>query len=295
MSLKHPFNDKAFPWRKKKLGALIKADDGEGLTAFLKEFPQAVNWEVVYGPNHHIFLMEAVDDGKYAAAEALLKAGARTDTLAIGGHTALQHALNITGGQNTAASPDQLRMAELLCRHGAAIDGRDTHNRTNLQRACWMGNAEAVKFLMDKGADVAADASRRGMSPLIEVAFGGSCWGEKVNPGRIEAARLLLEAKADPDAENEFGMTALFYAKEKGVIELLFHAGADVTKKDKKGRLCYNDDETEKRALIEALVAERNAQAHRRKIDAIHSEADAACHDGVPAKPARKIVLKNAP
>ena len=69
----------------------------------------------------------------------------------------------------------------------------------------------------------------------------------------------LLEAGADPKAQNKDGMTALMYAAEHNanpeVITMLLKAGADGKAKDRKGKTAY--DYAQKNAKLKGTDAYR--------------------------------------
>ena len=80
------------------------------------------------------------------------------------------------------------------------------------------GNLDAMRLLIEAGADVNANASLG--KPLHEAA-------EK---GNMDAMRLLIEAGADVNAKDEMG-TVLHAVAERGSVDamrLLIEAGADV-------------------------------------------------------------------
>ena len=57
--------------------------------------------------------------------------------------------------------------------------------------------------------------------------------------GRTEIARLLIDAKADLNVQNEWGYTPLHYAAEYGrleIVQMLIDAGADVNAHDNGDR-----------------------------------------------------------
>jgi ankyrin repeat protein len=83
--------------------------------------------------------------------------------------------------------------------------------------AAWGGHNDAIRFLLDRGADVNAKP-RFGTTALMAAAYYG----------RGATVRMLLSRGADVNADGD-GETALTLAKGKGrleIIELLRQAGA---------------------------------------------------------------------
>lgn len=84
-----------------------------------------------------------------------------------------------------------------------------------LQRACWGGDYDIVKLLIDNGADVnlvwkGIEGSK---SPLMRAVLSGSERTEQI-------VELLLENGADKSMKDSSEKTAYDYAVEKGDIEL---------------------------------------------------------------------------
>lgn len=71
------------------------------------------------------------------------------------------------------------------------------------------GNAEKVKLLLEKGADVDAK-DNSGNTALIYAAVNG----------HIETVKILVEKGADVNAEDKDGLTALFWAYKKGYPDI---------------------------------------------------------------------------
>lgn len=278
------FNNVAFPWRQKKLSRLIDADDVAGLKKFLKAHPRAVEWVSVSSPNQGIFLHAAVEDGKYNAAKVLLEHGARTDKRVWAGHTALQLALNTIEGSTTSASPEQLRMAQLLLDFGADINRPDENKRTPLALACWMGNVEAAQFLLDRGADPKI-VGMNGMTLLHDTLL-------RPEPS-VEIARIVMSTTPDVNAETEFGMTPLFYAHEVEVARMLLEAGADPEHVNHAGTKAWSfglgGDKL--KDFIRGYRAERAAEAKLAEEQRL-AALGAAMHEGVPLPKTKPLVLK---
>ncbi len=132
-----------------------------------------------------------------------------------------------------------------LVAFGADLEARDFQNNTPLLLALERQNWEAVNELVSLGAS-ATPISDRGASVLIEalrldnreLAFWAIENGVDVNAyakdesrgtalilaaadDDLEMVQRLLDAGADPDMENRNGRTALDYADEQSVIDLL--------------------------------------------------------------------------
>lgn len=129
-----------------------------------------------------------------------------------------------------------------LLDHGADVNARETsHGQTPLMWAAAQENPEAVRVLLARGADVGARSDshllpvnrgvgnpfeqselepQRGSTPLLLAARNG----------RIENARLLLDAGADVNERAPNGQSALVQASFSGqgrLAEFLLERGAD--------------------------------------------------------------------
>jgi ankyrin repeat protein len=110
----------------------------------------------------------------------------------------------------------------------SAIDQVDVNGRTTLSWAAQKGDSEIVIQLLGCGADPnCADAY--GLRPLHWSAYAAT----------NECMRVLLAAKAEIDAKENCGRTALAYAVELSddvsFTELLLSHGADIESQDKSG------------------------------------------------------------
>jgi hypothetical protein len=117
--------------------------------------------------------------------------------------------------------------------------------------AVFGGDAQIVKLLLDKGADVMARdefsstplhlAAGRGLWPIVEIlirkgaeleardGLGHTPLDQAASSGRLEAARVLLENGAAVDARDTRGETALFKATQENhpeMVRLLLAHGA---------------------------------------------------------------------
>lgn len=110
---------------------------------------------------------------------------------------------------------------------GLLLAGCSRENYTELMNAAKDGNAEAVKQILDRGADVNV-ATSKGKRALMLAA----------SEGHADVARLLVARGAEVDAADEYGTTALIVAATAGhteVAALLLEHGADPTARDSSG------------------------------------------------------------
>ncbi|CAK6971733.1 ankyrin repeat domain-containing protein 50 [Scomber scombrus] len=123
----------------------------------------------------------------------------------------------------------------LLLDAGADVDGCDGEGRTALRAAAWGGHEETVLTLLDYGAQV-DKADSKGRTPLIAAAY----------MGHHEAVEILLDHNADVNLADGDGRTALSVAAlcvptaagVKGYGEvacLLLERGADPEHRDHDG------------------------------------------------------------
>lgn len=153
---------------------------------------------------------------------------------------------------------DLAKMQQLLD-SGANINARTRTNRYYaLQFAVFWPDANLVKWLLDKGADInltddgddtaLMEASRNNRLPIVKLlldrgadvkAGGNRALLNAAREAEPEVVRPLLEKGADPNASDTEGNTALMYAAEGDFVKalrLLLAAGADVRAVNEKGQ-----------------------------------------------------------
>src|ERR1035438_2887048 len=139
---------------------------------------------------------------------------------------------------------------------GAGVDARDRRGSTLLMHAAAVGSAEAVKLLLDSGADPNAKNDLEA-TPLI------------LGAGNAEKARMLVEKGADVNAHSKLGRTPLMIAAScdgcAGTVKLLLDKGADPKAADKRGNTALNEaawaNNSASVRLLLAKGAELSAQA----------------------------------
>lgn len=200
-------------------------------------------------------LLLASNQGEEEVVTALLDRGARDVNAADEeGHTALlleaeaghrenvkrllQHGAKPDGDPRPWASPlmaaidknRDIELARILLDAGAKVDP-GPHGITPLSLAAENAQPAIVRLLLQRGANVNASDSD-GDTPLMAVMRAGD--GNENKALRKEAQRviirLLLAKKADPNAWNRFGASALSIAADGDAIECvdsLLRAGAN--------------------------------------------------------------------
>ncbi|KAI3845268.1 hypothetical protein MKW98_009334 [Papaver atlanticum] len=164
-----------------------------------------------YAPLHHAIYKGHLDIVRY-----LLEKGANADASSDGNYTPL-HIVAKTG---------DTKIITLLLSRGVHIDGA-TRIGTSLQYAAGHGHRDAVKVLLDHGANPNPVIGQGMLRPLTTAILFES-W---------ECMELLLQAGANPSAES-FGNTPLILAAKEeyvGVITRLLEAGADPNYKTNVG------------------------------------------------------------
>jgi uncharacterized protein len=181
-------------------------------------------------------LQLAAVNGSLTASTALLEAGADPNVVLPEGETILM----------TAARTGQPQLLRLLIDRGAAVDAREKwYGETALIWAVAENHADAAKVLIDKGADVNGRSApltfprrRTGQSVLALGSWTPLMYAARENA--LEAGRALVAAKADLNATDPDGATALVIAiinANYDFAALLIDAGADPNVVDKEAAM----------------------------------------------------------
>jgi ankyrin repeat protein len=207
-------------------------------------------------PSYHqgwTALMAASTFGQTAVVKYLLSRGANAKVRLEDGETALIQAAQ--------SREDNTEIVKDLILAGANVNAQTKKGLTALMRQAWVGQAGAVKALLDADADAKLknengwtafyfacshgndaqivklllgagagpnERNARGETPLMWLG-----WGE-----RTENFKALIAAGTDVNARDNDGRTALMISAARffpGEIKLLLDARADVTAKDKNG------------------------------------------------------------
>jgi ankyrin repeat protein len=191
-------------------------------------------------------LFEAVRRGDQATVDALLaqepplifRRDAQGNTLLL---TALYHgqarlaaALVARGAPvdiwEAAALGDVPRLQAHLDGDQGLLRAHSHDGWTPLHLAAHFGHAEAVRWLLEHGANVRVRSTNTLDNEPIHAALAGQDY---------DAIRALLDAGADPNAVEHGGFTPLHQAADPGdvrLIELLLARGARTDAKDDRGR-----------------------------------------------------------
>ena len=158
-------------------------------------------------------LLRAAGNEHSETVKLLLEHGANPDTA------------YITGAGSTplmlAAGQGNTEIAGLLVAHGARADLKDNEHTTALYRAVNSGKVKVVQLLLAHGAN--PNERNPQNYPLLIIATVG-------NNSDPDMAAAFLKAKADVNATDFSGQTALHYAARDGrkdLAEMLLTAGAD--------------------------------------------------------------------
>jgi ankyrin repeat protein len=115
---------------------------------------------------------------------------------------------------------------------GAGVDTRDRRGSTLLMHAAALGSPEAVKLLLDNGADPNAKNDLEATALILGA-------------GNAEKARMLVEKGADVNAHSKLGRTPLMIAAScdgcSATVKLLLDKGADPKAADKQGNTALNE------------------------------------------------------
>ena len=155
---------------------------------------------------------DAAMHGNKQAVRTLLSQKADVNASQIDGTTAL----------HWAVQEDDLELADILIRAGAAVSKANVAGATPLLLAAVNGNAAMIDRLIAAGADPNAALTKFGDTALMMAS----------RTGKVDAVRLLLDRGAKPNTQETWGgTTALMWSvseKHPSVTKVLIERGADV-------------------------------------------------------------------
>lgn len=132
------------------------------------------------------------------------------------------------GGLSEAVRAGDRALVEKLLAAGAAVNEPDTLGGTPLHDACWAGELEIARLLVERGARVNARHREAGSTPLHYA----------VITNHAAVVEFLLDKGADLQATYQSGSTPLHLAANRGyagIAGLLIARGAEVNRADAGG------------------------------------------------------------
>lgn len=162
-----------------------------------------------------------------SGVSALMRALYRLETALVDAVKARVHELDVF---EAAAFGDLDTLTRLLDEDPPLVTSYSGDGFTPLHFAAFFGRSEAVKLLLERGAEV--DAFGRGW-------MTGTALHSGVSRSHAEVTAILLEAGANPNARQSAGWTPVHAAAANGdleVVELLLDRGADPEATNDEGR-----------------------------------------------------------
>jgi len=149
-----------------------------------------------------------------------------------------------------AATGNARRLKTILGQSRVRVNAPNSEGFTPLALAAFFSHVDAVKVLLESGADVnLRGPSRFANTPLDAAVVGGSA----------QVVRTLLAARGDPTARSEGNYTPLHKAAAHGdveIVRLLLEAGADSRATRDGGQLPIDDAREKGHEAVVAILEE---------------------------------------
>ncbi len=216
-----------------ELVAAVKADEGEKVRAIHERNPFLLRMPTPEGT----LVLTAVYHGSNNALKALLD---RTP----------EDALNL---YEASATGNPRRLKTILGQSRARVNDPNPEGFTPLGLAAFFGRVEAVRVLLDHGADVNQKPPSRFANTALDAAVAGD---------HLEVARVLAEAGGDVNVRSERNYSSLHKAAAHGnadMVRLLLDHGADPNATRDGGNTPLDDAREKGHAAIVDLLKTRGA------------------------------------
>jgi ankyrin repeat protein len=163
----------------------------------------------------------AIEKGDLAAVQALVEGGSKADTLIEYGEHKITPLMK-------ACWDGEMDIAKYLLDQGANVNATDDQGWTPLSNAVNRDRADFAQLLIDHGAKVNFKDTRE-FTPAAQAAAAGN----------VEVVKILAKAGADLTAET-MGLTPLMFAVSAGkedMVRTLVELGAPVNQSPKKANV----------------------------------------------------------